>query len=84
MREVLNMRDAELDVCLAILGALVVYDNELNLLPEPIALVPGLREIINNILEATVLQMLHFKSDQRAGDGLSDLRLVLEGGAEVS
>jgi len=56
----------------------------LNLLPEPIALVPGLCEIINNILEATVLQMLLFKSDQRPGYGLPDFRLVLESEAEIS
>ena len=56
----------------------------LNLLPESIALVPGFCEIINNILEATVLQMLLFKSDQRAGYGLPDFRLVLESEAEFS
>ena len=56
----------------------------LNLLPESIALVPGSCEIINNILEATVLQMLLFKSDQRAGYGLPDFRLVLESEAEFS
>ena len=55
-----------------------------NLLPEPIILVPGLSEIIDNILEATGLQMLLFKSDQRAGYGLPDLRLVHESEAEFS
>ena len=55
-----------------------------NLFPEPIILVPGLSEIIDNILEATGLQMLLFKSDQRAGYGLPDLRLFHESEAEFS
>ncbi len=78
------MRVAEFDVGLPIYAILVFNDHVLNLFPEPFPLVPSLREIINNIFEATVLQMLVLKNDQLVGDGLPDLRLVLIGEAELS
>ncbi len=84
MREVFNMRVAELDVSLPIYAILVFNDHVLNLFPEPFTLVSSLREIINNIFEATVLQMLVLENDQLVGDGLPDLRLVLIGEAELS
>ena len=83
MREVFNMGVAKFDVRLAIYAIFVVNDHVLNLFPEPVALISCLSEIINNILEATVLQMLVFKNNQLVGDGLPDFRLVLIGEAEL-
>ena len=74
---------AEVYIGLAIDAVLVLDDDLLNLLPKVLVCVPSLGKVIDDILEAAILQMLIFESSQGPSDGVPQLRLLGIGEAKL-